>query len=70
VRTAGLQLDAAADGVVFSAGAADVTDVVVDGRRIVRDGAHVLGDVGALLAEAIGALHLPAGNADRDGGGS
>jgi formiminoglutamate deiminase len=70
VRTAGLALDEAADGVVFSAGAADVTDVLVDGRRIVRDRAHVLGDVGALLAGAIDALGLPAGEPGRGEGGS
>jgi len=70
VRTAGLRLDEAADGVVFSAGAADVTDVLVDGRRIVRDRRHVLGDVGGLLAGAIDALDPPTGSADRDGGDS
>ncbi len=70
VRTAGLRIDEAADGVVFSAGAADVTDVLIDGRRIVRDRAHVLGDVGALLAEAIDALDVPDGGHRREGGGS
>src|SRR4051812_31505124 len=33
--------------------AADVTTVVRDGRVVVEDGRHVLGDVGALLAAAI-----------------
>jgi Flp pilus assembly CpaF family ATPase len=36
--------------------AADVTDVIVDGRPIVRDGQHRLGDVGRLLADAIDAV--------------
>jgi formiminoglutamate deiminase len=31
----------------------DVTDVVVDGRFVVRDGAHLVGDVARLLREAI-----------------
>jgi cytosine/adenosine deaminase-related metal-dependent hydrolase len=39
--------------VVHSATAADVQRVVVGGRTIVADGVHVLGDVGALLREAI-----------------
>jgi formiminoglutamate deiminase len=39
--------------VVLAAGAADVTTVVVDGRVVVRDGCHVLGDVGALLRAAV-----------------
>lgn len=39
--------------VVLAAGAADVCTVVVDGRVVVRDGHHALGDVGRLLAEAI-----------------
>ena len=33
--------------------AADIDTVVVDGRVVVQDGEHVLGDVGALLAAAI-----------------
>ena len=48
-RTAGARLDQA----WLAASAADVTDVVVGGRRVVAAGAHQLGDVGALLAEAI-----------------
>lgn len=51
VRTAG----ADPAGLVFAAGAADVTDVVIDGRRVVRDGAHVLGDVARLLTDAVAA---------------
>jgi hypothetical protein len=38
----------------LAASAADVTDVVVGGRRVVEARAHSLGDVGALLAQAIG----------------
>lgn len=61
VRTAGARLhgpggtsaDATADSVVFAATAADVTDVVASGRRIVTDGVHLLGDVGELLRTAI-----------------
>jgi formiminoglutamate deiminase len=49
-RTAGALLDQ----VWLAASAADVTDVVVGGRRVVEAGAHTLGDVGALLADAIG----------------
>jgi formiminoglutamate deiminase len=48
-RTAGALIEQ----VWLAASAADVTDVVVGGRRIVEAGAHPLGDVGALLAEAI-----------------
>ncbi|HEX6499934.1 MAG TPA: formimidoylglutamate deiminase [Micromonosporaceae bacterium] len=51
VRTAGAEPLPAA---VFAAGAADVTDVVVDGTVVVRDGRHTrLGDVAPLLAAAI-----------------
>lgn len=48
-RTAGCE----PQQVVFAATSADVHTVVVDGRPIVIDGAHVLGDVGTLLADAI-----------------
>ena len=48
-RTAG----AAPGQLVMTAGAADVHTVVVDGRVVVSDGQHVLGDVGRLLAAAI-----------------
>ena len=40
----------------LTATAADVTDVVVAGRQVVRDRAHPLGDVGAHLAETIATL--------------
>jgi formiminoglutamate deiminase len=52
VRTAGT-LPAQA---VLAATAADVHTVVVGGRTVVRDGEHVLGDVGRLLADAIAPL--------------
>jgi formiminoglutamate deiminase len=49
VRTAGC--DPAQ--VIFAAGADDVDTVLVDGRAVVRDGRHVLGEVGHLLRDAI-----------------
>ena len=49
VRTAGTPPQA----LVFTAGAADVRDVVVGGRRVVRGGAHVAIDVARELAEVI-----------------
>ena len=57
VRTAG-GADAEALGrVVFAATAADVTDVVVSGQRVVAGGEHLLlGDVGALLSRADAAV--------------
>jgi cytosine/adenosine deaminase-related metal-dependent hydrolase len=51
-RTAGV----APEQVVMAACAEDVHTVVVDGRVIVREGRHVLGDVGRLLADAIAPL--------------
>jgi formiminoglutamate deiminase len=51
-RTAGI----APEQAVLVAGAEDVHTVVADGRVVVRAGEHVLGDVGALLAEAIAPL--------------
>jgi formiminoglutamate deiminase len=44
------------DQLVMAASAADVHTVVVDGRVIVSEGQHVLGDVGRLLTEAIAPL--------------
>jgi formiminoglutamate deiminase len=42
---------------VFAATAADVRQVVVGGRQVVRDGAHLqVGDVGAALAAAVAAV--------------
>lgn len=54
VRTAGG--GATPENVVFAASAADVTDVVVDGRAVVTDRQHHRGNVGRMLADAIGAL--------------
>ena len=42
--------------IVYSATAADVHTVIRDGEVVVEDGRHVLGDVAALLAEAIDPL--------------
>jgi formiminoglutamate deiminase len=44
------------ENVVFAASAADVTDVVVDGRTIVTDRQHHRGPIGHTLADTIGAL--------------
>jgi cytosine/adenosine deaminase-related metal-dependent hydrolase len=53
VRTAGCR----PEQVVLAATAADVHTVVASGRTIARDGHHTaLGDVGALLSDAIGDL--------------
>ncbi|HEU5269935.1 MAG TPA: formimidoylglutamate deiminase [Jatrophihabitans sp.] len=52
VRTAG----ALPGQAVLAAEAADVDTVLVDGRPVVRSGRHVLGDVGALLGNAIAPL--------------
>ena len=41
----------------LAATAADVTHVIVDGREIVKNGTHRLGDVGGLLTEAMEGLH-------------
>jgi formiminoglutamate deiminase len=57
VRTAGGSVQEAAERVVFAATASDVTDVVSSGRRVVADGRHLLlGDVGRLLSDAVGAV--------------
>jgi formiminoglutamate deiminase len=54
LRTAGSS-GAAAEAVVFAATAADVRDVVISGRDVVRDGAHLrVPDVAGELAAAIG----------------
>jgi cytosine/adenosine deaminase-related metal-dependent hydrolase len=49
VRTAG----SAPEQAIYAATAADVDTVIVDGRTVVRGGAHILGDVGDLLRTAI-----------------
>ncbi|NUP02201.1 MAG: formimidoylglutamate deiminase, partial [Nonomuraea sp.] len=51
VRTAGT---GGLEAVVFAATAADVHSVISGGRRVVAEGRHELGDVGSMLAEAIG----------------
>lgn len=56
VRTAGGRAEEALDRVVFAAAASDVTDVLVDGREVVRHREHRLGDVGRLLEDAIAEL--------------
>jgi cytosine/adenosine deaminase-related metal-dependent hydrolase len=52
VRTAGTEPSQA----LLAAAAADVDTVIVRGRTLVSGGAHLLGDVGRLLAEAIDPL--------------
>jgi cytosine/adenosine deaminase-related metal-dependent hydrolase len=52
VRTAG----ADPAQVVFAAGSGDIDTVLVDGQPVVECGRHRLGDVGALLADAIAPL--------------
>jgi formiminoglutamate deiminase len=53
VRLAGTTPEAAIDSVVFAAAAPDVRHVMVGGRWIVRDGAHVSLDVARELKEAL-----------------
>jgi cytosine/adenosine deaminase-related metal-dependent hydrolase len=48
-RTAG----SAPEQIMLSATGADVDSVIVDGREVVCGGNHVLGDIGALLHQAI-----------------
>ena len=55
VRLAGTRVGDALDAVVFAATAADVRNVIVGGRELVRDGAHVSIDVAAELSAAISA---------------
>ncbi|WP_405145369.1 formimidoylglutamate deiminase [Sphaerisporangium sp. NBC_01403] len=59
VRTAGAGSASAGETVVFGATASDVHSVVSGGRRVVVEGGHVLGDVGAMLAGAISAIRSP-----------
>ncbi|WP_418957424.1 formimidoylglutamate deiminase [Streptomyces tritici] len=57
VRTVGALPRLAAETAVFAATASDVTDVVVGGRRVVRDRAHTrIPEAAAALSEAIAAL--------------
>jgi formiminoglutamate deiminase len=64
-RLAGVTPETAAPSIVFAATAADVTDVIVGGEFVVRDGAHVTLDVAAELRESIAALACDDGS---DGG--
>ncbi|MEU6843742.1 formimidoylglutamate deiminase [Streptomyces sp. NPDC046716] len=57
VRTAGALPRLGAETAVFSAGGADVSDVIAGGRVVVRDGQHLgIGDVASALTQAIAAL--------------
>ena len=57
VRTAGATDATALESVIFGATAADVTDVVIGGRDVVRDGEHLLlADVPGRLGTAIRAV--------------
>jgi formiminoglutamate deiminase len=56
VRLAGARPETLLESVLFAATAADVRDVVVGGRRVVRDGRHATIDVSRALDEAIGAV--------------
>jgi formiminoglutamate deiminase len=56
VRLAGTGADHALESVVFAGTAADVRDVIVGGRFVVRDGAHMGLDVAGDLAEAVALL--------------
>jgi formiminoglutamate deiminase len=56
-RLAGARPPSLVEHVVFAATAADVTDVVVAGQPVVRDGVHLaVGDVGIALRDAITAV--------------
>ena len=57
IRTAGAPGDLALETAVFAASAADVRDVVISGRDVVRDGVHLLvPDVPAELSRSIRAV--------------
>ena len=60
VRLAGIAPETAAASLVFAATAADVTNVIVGGEFVVRDGKHVRMDVAAELRESIATLDDPA----------
>ena len=55
-RTAGATAETAAAHAVFAATACDVTDVIVGGHPVVRDGRHAQLDVGAALRRALTGL--------------
>jgi formiminoglutamate deiminase len=56
VRLAGTDPEHALEAVVFAAGAADVRDVLMDGRELVADGRHVSIDVPRELDAAVTAV--------------
>jgi formiminoglutamate deiminase len=56
VRLAGTRPEDAVAAVVFAGGAGDVTDVMVGGRDVVREGAHLSLDVGRELAATVGGM--------------
>jgi cytosine/adenosine deaminase-related metal-dependent hydrolase len=57
VRTAGAAGHLALEAAIFSASAADITDVVIGGRDVVRDGVHLLvQDVPGELSRSIRAV--------------
>jgi formiminoglutamate deiminase len=56
VRLAGTSADHALESLVFAAGPGDVSEVIIGGRFVVRDGSHLDLDVPGELAEAIGGL--------------
>ncbi len=57
VRTAGLAPASVLESVIFGATAADIRDVIIGGREIVRDGQHqLLADVPAALQSVITAV--------------
>lgn len=56
VRTAGTTSATAVESVVFAATSSDITDVFVDGRRVVAHRRHVKVDVASELGAAIGSL--------------
>jgi formiminoglutamate deiminase len=56
VRLAGIAPETAAASIVFAASAADVTNVIVGGEFVVRDGHHTRIDVAAELRQSIAAL--------------
>lgn len=57
VRLAGAPVADLVDTLVFAGSAADIGDVLVGGRFVVRDGAHVSLDVSGELRTAIGSIH-------------
>jgi formiminoglutamate deiminase len=61
VRLAGVDHDDPVPMLVAAASAADVADVVVGGRHVVRGGAHAGLDVAAALRAAIAEVHGPCG---------